>query len=163
MKNSDKKIKRDWKFYLGITSLLASFILPLFGFFVPFLKLPVKVTVPIVAFLTVGGPEITVIVGVLLLGKKVFKYYKNRVFLFLKRIFKNVSKPRYYVGLFIMFFSVVPLYINGYFKGILPKDDTTRYLILVSADFSFVISFFILGEGFWEKFKGLFIWNEGRE
>jgi hypothetical protein len=62
-----------------------------------------------------------------------------------------------------MFFSVVPLYINGYFKGILPKDDTTRYLILVSADFSFVISFFILGEGFWEKFKGLFIWNEGRE
>ena len=115
----------------------------------------------IIAVLSIGGPEIMVILAVICLGKESITAIKNHIkgFFRLKRPPKPVSKWRYYFGLFVMFGSATPLYMSAYFPGALPKDDTLRFLVAVSGDLLFVLSFFILGANFWEKFKRLFVWN----
>ena len=153
------KLKKDWKFYTGIVCLGLSFFLPLLGFVVPFLKLPTTITVGVITFLTIGGPEAMILAGSVLLGKDGFRYYRNKIFLLFKRKSKPkpVSKIRYYTGLTIMILSVIPLYLNAYFSEIMPQQEYSKNAILISADLIFVISFFILGGEFWEKYKKLFI------
>ncbi|NGX52504.1 MAG: hypothetical protein KR126chlam5_00804 [Candidatus Anoxychlamydiales bacterium] len=155
------KLKKDWKFYTGLVCLILSFFLPLLGFVVPFLKLPTTITVGVITFLTIGGPEAMILAGSVLLGKDGFRYYRNKMFLFFKRKSKPkpVSEIRYYTGLTIMVLSVIPLYLNAYFSEIMPQKEYTKNAILISADLIFVISFFILGGEFWEKYKRLFIWD----
>jgi len=53
--------------------------------------------------------------------------------------------------------SPIPLYLNGYSPDLLPKEG--RHYILMAGDLAFVLSFFILGGGFWEKIKALFRWE----
>lgn len=112
-------------------------------------------------FLTIGGPELLVIFAVALLGKEVYNYYKEKAFRWFKskRKPKPVSKVRYYIGLAIMIGSALPLYLDAYAPMIMPSDQSARYYVLVAADFVFVLSFFVLGGKFWEKFKKLFIWE----
>jgi len=102
-----------------------------------------------------------IILAVLLLGKKAVLHFKKKLWGFfkLKKLPKPVSKPRYYIGLFLFFFSLTPLYIAAYAPHVLPGDETARFLITTSGDFVFVLSFFILGANFWEKFKRLFVWE----
>lgn len=155
------KLQKDWKYYLGMVCLVLSIILPAFGIFIPFLELPGALTAAIMGVLTIGGPEIMILLAVLLLGKKTLNYYKERFFkaLFKRRTYKPVSKLRYYIGLVIFLGSIIPLYLNAYGPQLLPENETIRHLIFMGGDLSFVLSFFILGGDFWEKFKSLFVWN----
>jgi hypothetical protein len=157
------KLKKDWKFYVGIIFLLLSLILPLFSFIVALFELPPKIYIPIIGVLTIGGPEVMVIIGAAFLGKNVYNYYREKFFAIFKRKPKPISKTRYYIGLTIMLFSITPLYINGYLPDIMPSKIYVKNLILLSADLLFVISFFILGGDFWEKFKKLFIWEDTKK
>ena len=149
---------KDWKYYTGMTCMVLSLLLPLLGFVIPFIGLPVGVSAVLVGLLTVGGPEIMVILAVVFLGKQTFNYYKQKFFALFKRTgpIKPVSSTRYYIGLVILFGSPTILYLNAYAPHLLPANDTYRYYLLIGADLAFVLSFFILGGNFWEKFKGLF-------
>lgn len=164
MKKSEPEkitIKTDWKYYSGLTCLSLSFILPLFGFLIPILKLPTKITVALITFLTIGGPEAMILSGSVLLGKAGFRYYRSKIFTFfkIKKKPKPVSQIRYYSGITIMILSVIPLYLNAYWSQTMPKDIWTKNAVLITADLIFVISFFVLGGEFWEKYKRLFIWD----
>ena len=155
-------LKKDWKYYLGMTFLVLSFVVPLAGFIFPFLGLPTALAATLVGVFTVGVPEVMIILAVLCLGKETFNYYKKKLF----KIFrpnkppKPVSKFRYYFGLVIFLASPIPLYINGYSPDLLPAGG--RHYILMGGDLAFVISFFILGESFWEKIKALFRWEPNK-
>ncbi|MCB1074785.1 MAG: transporter suffix domain-containing protein [Simkania sp.] len=155
-------IKRNWKFYLGVTFIVLSFVLPLFGFLVPFLGLPVGVAAVLTGFLVLGGPEVMIVLAVLFLGRPVFNLIKEKVFRIFKR--KGPPKPvsmfRYYLGLIIFFGSVTPYYINVYAPHWFPENETHRLYWFIGGDLSFVCSFFVLGGAFWEKFKRLFIWKD---
>ena len=155
------KIHKDWKYYVGLTCLILSVGLPLFGFTVPFLGLHPAFTAILIGFLTIGGPEVMILLAVLFLGKETLSYYKQKIYkcLFKRRKYKPVSRFRYYFGLIIFFASPTPLYLNAYGEHLLPADEHLRHFILMGADLAFVLSFFILGGNFWEKFKSLFIWN----
>lgn len=152
--------EKDWKYYLGLSLLFLSLILPLFGFFIPFFDLPVAVKTVLIGALSLGGPEILITLAVILLGKEKILYFKGKIAKFFKRKkpLKPVSRFRYYFGLLLFFGSLVPIYLNAYSPTTLPEDETTRLLILISGDLTFVISFFILGANFWEKFKRLFLY-----
>ena len=155
------KIHKDWRYYVGMTCLVLSLGLPLFGFAVPFLDLHAAFAAILIGFLTIGGPEVMILLAVLFLGKETLSYYKQKIYtcLFKRRKYKPVSKFRYYFGLVIFFASPTPLYLNAYGEHLLPADETFRHFILMGSDLAFVLSFFILGGNFWEKFKSLFIWN----
>ncbi|MCP5504300.1 MAG: transporter suffix domain-containing protein [Chlamydiales bacterium] len=149
--------KKDWKYYLGMTFLVLSFLIPAIGFVFPFLGLPTTLAATLVGIFTVGIPEVMIILAVLCLGKETFNYYKQKIFKKRKGQSKPVSKFRYYFGLVIFLASPIPLYMNGYSPDLLPNEG--RHYILMAGDFAFVLSFFILGGGFWEKIKALFRWD----
>lgn len=157
-----KKAQKDWKFYIGISCLVMSCILPLLGLIVPFLHLSLAVSSIIIGILTIGGPEILILLAVAFLGKETLTFIKQKVFAFFKRkkTIKPVSKFRYYFGLSILLASGIPLYLDAYFPHWLPDDKKIHYFVLVFSDLVFVSSFFILGDNFWEKFKNLFIYND---
>lgn len=154
-------MKKDWRYYFGLVFLIFSIILPLFSIAIPFLPIDIALKATFIAILSVGGPELMIVLAVLCLGKKYITYFKEKIYGFfrLKKIPKPVSKTRYYFGLFCFIFSVVPLYIAAYFPEILPHDELEKHLITATGDLVFVLSFFILGANFWEKFKRLFVWD----
>ncbi len=155
------KIHKGWKYYIGMTCLIFSLGLPAFGFAIPFMGLQPTLAAILVGFLTIGGPEVMIFLAVLFLGKETLSYYKQKLYkcFFKRRKYEPVSKFRYYFGLVIFFASPTPLYFNAYGAQFLPADEHLRHFILMGADLAFVLSFFILGGNFWEKFKSLFIWN----
>ena len=71
-----------------------------------------------------------------------------------------VSRGRYYAGLAICLLSFIPLYVAGYTSSWMPTTHG-RIAILAVADLAFILSFFVMGGEFWEKFRRLFVW-EGR-
>jgi len=152
--------KKDGRFYAGLTALILACVMPLLALAVPFLDLSTGVAATVVGVLVAGAPEVLVLVAAALLGKETLHYFIDRA----KRAvssavtLKPVSKPRYYVGLAIAVGSVLPLYLYGYFPETMPSGNARIY-ILVASDLSFIISVFILGGEFWEKFRGLFIWE----
>ncbi len=154
-------VKKNWKYYVGLLFLVLSFLLPLLGFLVARLNLPLAVSSTIIGLLIIGGPELMILLAALFLGKETLLYIKHQFFKLFKknRKPKPVSKARYYVGLSLMLASIIPLYLAGYFPHALPKDEELRLSILFSMDLLFVCSFFIAGEEFWEKFKNVFLYN----
>lgn len=158
-----KKHKKNWKYYTGITLIYFSLLLPLLGLLLPLLNLSPTLTAILVGSLTVGGPEICIILATLFLGKKHILYFKSKIRGFFRKkrkMPKPVSKKRYYFGLTILLASGIPLYLNAYFPEVFPEDEQKRLLIFIFTDLAFVLSFFILGANFWEKFKRLFIWEK---
>src|SRR5215831_6296387 len=156
------RLKKDWRFYTGTAALGLSFVMPLCALFVPLLGLPTGLSAVIVGLLVAGGPEVMGLIAVALLGKETFQYFIYKV----KSTFRDavmvrpVSQTRYYFGLALHLGSWLPLYLYGYWPALLPVG-TTRIYILAAADFSFIVSMFIMGGEFWEKVRRIFVW-EGR-
>jgi len=155
-------IEKNWKYYLGMTCFILSFVFPLIGFLIPFLGLPLALMAFLTGFLMFGGPEIMIVLAVVFLGKPVLNQIKEKFFKLFKRKkpYKPVSRFRYYLGIVIFFGSFTPFYLNGYAPHLLPDHEVWRLYIFIGSDLVFILSFFILGGNFWEKFKKLFIWDE---
>lgn len=153
---------KKWKSYLGSICLCLSFLFPALGFVIPFLGFPISWTSILVGVFTCGVPEIMIALAVIFLGKETLLNYRRKFFTLFKRLkpWKPVSKFRYYFGLVIFIASPIPLYLHAYGSDWLPSSDMMCYMIFAGGDLAFVLSFFILGPNFWEKFKNLFIWNE---
>ena len=66
--------KKDWKYYLGITFLVLSFLIPAIGFIFPFLGLPTALAAILIGVFTVGIPEVMIILAVFCLGKETFNF-----------------------------------------------------------------------------------------
>jgi hypothetical protein len=151
---------KDWRFYLGMTALTLSIIMPVFALLVPFLGLSVAHSALVAGLLIGGGPEVLALIAVALLGKATFHYFLHRVKKFFRRelLEKSASKGRYYAGLVINIASWLPLYLYGYLPAIMP-GGSMRIYILASADLIFVASMFVMGAEFWEKVRKIFVWE----
>jgi len=101
------------------------------------------------------------LIGVGLAGKEAADAVKTRI----KRLFRRrtpsqpVSKLRYQIGLWGFFGSIVLSWIWLYLGVFNPEWVTFSWrLILIGLDGITVLSFFILGDSFYDKFKSLFVW-----
>ncbi|ABK19099.1 hypothetical protein [Syntrophobacter fumaroxidans] len=157
------ELRKNWRFYAGMTCFVLAWILPAFSPLVIWLQLPKAVTAFVIGALLVGGPEVFMILAVLFWGRETLNHYMAKIRSLMKiRIpSRPVSRLRYYLGLTMMIGSVLPLYLYGYFPGAMPTQDTVKIKILAGADVLFIVSFFVAGSEFWEKFKRLFVY-EGR-
>jgi hypothetical protein len=61
-------LKRDWRFYAGMTALVLAVILPLGALIVPMLGLPLAQSALLVGVLVAGGPEVLCIAAIALLA-----------------------------------------------------------------------------------------------
>jgi len=153
-------LRKDWRFYTGMTALVLSFVFPLLGLLIPLLGLPTAVTAVLMTVFVVGGPEVLTIAAVALLGKETLHYFLGKLKQTLWRVVfvQPVSRTRYYVGLTIFMVSIIPLYLAGYVPWILPEGEGRLY-ILVAGDLSFLGSMFLMGGEFWEKVRKIFVWE----
>lgn len=156
--NDSVELKKDWKFYLGITLLAISILTPILVLVIPFLGLPAGLAALIAGACLVGVPEICALIAIALLGKETWNYLVSKLKEKLPALPTRVSKSRYYLGLTLNIGSLIPLYIAGYFPDILPPQPGRLY-VMIAGDLVFVASFFILGGQFWEKFKSLFVYE----
>jgi hypothetical protein len=153
-------LKRDWRFYTGMTALVLAVILPLGSVAVPLLGLSMTQSALLVGVMVAGGPEVLCILAIALLGKETFQYLAHRAKLAFRRavVDKPASKARYYVGLAIILLSWLPAYIYAYAPAALPGGNARIY-ILAATDLAFVASVFLMGGEFWEKVRRIFIYE----
>lgn len=152
----------NWRLIAGVSLLILSCLLPLCALVVPLLGLSVAESALVGGMLVAGAPEILILIAIALLGRQNFDRIVGaaKKFFFTTFFSTPVSRTRYYVGLAISILSFVPLYVAGYASSWMPPGDA-RIFVLASADLAFVLSVFIMGGEFWEKFRRLFVW-EGR-
>ena len=86
----------DLRYRVGMLSLTLSLISPLFALVVPSFGLHTATTAALIGFFLIGGPEIFLVVGVALAGKRALETIKTRLSAVFKRRFppKAVSRRR---------------------------------------------------------------------
>ena len=154
-------MKNRLRFYLGLSCFALSWILPLFGFLVARLDLPLALKATSIGLLTVGGPEILAILAVVCLGKENLIIIKNKILALLKLIKPAgpVSRGRYRLGLVMFLLPLIPTYIMAYLPRWLPDSSPQRLYVNLAADFLFLTSLFVLGGDFWDKLRALFVYD----
>lgn len=144
------------RYYGGWFFLSLSVALPLCGLAVPMLGLSKSVTAVLTGALVVGAPEIATVIAIALWGKETFNYFIGRGKGMLKKLLPpaTVSPARYRLGLVLFIGSGLPCWLLAYFPHWV--DASSRTPILVTADFAFIASFYVLGGDFWGKVRALF-------
>jgi len=158
------KIEKNWKYYLGLTLFVYSFVPYAVSGLILFFNIPVSEIIGITSVF-LASAELAFFISVVLLGKTFVQILKAKV----KKMFlphkkehpaKPVSKRRHYIGITLLLLSALPYFIAelvlifGY-----PKTDAEHwilFLVMLSGDAMFIISLFILGGDFWERLKNLF-------
>ncbi|WP_044212033.1 hypothetical protein [Flammeovirga sp. OC4] len=150
---------------IGIVFIILGFISPLIGLGVPFLNLSSTLTSSLIALLMVGGPEVFLVIGTALAGKKGITIVQNRIkkLMGLPEGRYPATKSQYNLALVIMFIWLisltVPLYIPGFIER-LHLDQLMWYYYLI-IDVLFIVGFvFLGGHQFTTKFVNLITWEE---
>ncbi len=150
-----------WRFRIGVGFFVLGWICPLFIPLVAASGLSTEWKAIISGLLAVGGPELMTLVSIAFLGKAGFNYLKARLFALFKRAAPpdQVSRIRYRFGTLIWVLLIIYGYFIGYAPEAIPGYEKHRIAMNLFADGLFVISFFILGGDFWDKFRALFIYE----
>lgn len=158
---SDGAPPPGWRFRIGIGFFAIGWICPLFIPLVTTSSLSGEWKTTISGLLLVGGPELFSFVSIAILGKDGFNYLKARVFGFFRRAAPaaRVSRTRYRTGLIMWAFLALYGVFIFYAPDLIPGYDENRLVMNLVADFLFVVSFFVLGGDFWDKFRALFIYE----
>jgi len=111
--------------------------------------------------LLVGAPEIFSLLSIAILGKDGFNYLKERIFALLRRAAPSatVSRARYRTGLAIWGLLFVYGSFVWYAPHLVPGYAEHRIAMNLAADALFILTLFVLGGDFWEKFRALFIYE----
>lgn len=109
----------------------------------------------------VFGPEIMMFPAIALMGKENF----NRIISWTKGILKtlqptgSVSSTRYRIGLVLLIVPTVFSWITSYIPSWLPGEKADHLWINLGLDLTIVVSLFVLGGDFWDKLRGLFLYD----
>jgi hypothetical protein len=147
------------RFIIGGALFVGGFLSPLLIPLVTSSDLPGNWKAILSTGLVAGLPEVGMLLAVAVLGKQGFAQLKE---MFLSR-FRQVTEPsavsltRYRIGL-LMFFTPLLLgwlgpYAEHFFSSL--AGGSLKYAVFF--DLVFAMSFVVLGAGFWEKIRSLFV------
>ena len=155
------EVTSSWRFRLGVALIALGWICPLFIPLVTNSTLSTEWKTVLSGVLLVGGPEILSLLAIAILGKDGFNYLKEKVFALLRRAAPSakVSRTRYRAGLFIWAFLFVYESFVWYAPHLVPGYAEHRIALNLTTDFLFIVSLFVLGGDFWEKFRALFSYD----
>jgi hypothetical protein len=141
-------------FAIGMLSPLA---IPLIGAS----GLPVGWKTGLSGLLLVGIPELFTLVAVGIMGRSGFSWLKGRLFALIKRHGppERVSQNRYRVGLVLFSTPLLFGWACPYLEHFAPALVRHEVALAVAGDLLLVTSLFVLGGGFWDKLRGLFLWR----
>ncbi|HDL64157.1 MAG TPA: hypothetical protein ENH12_02065 [Proteobacteria bacterium] len=160
----NQKIKKDWKYYLGMTLFIYCWIPYIVSGAVLFFNVPLGKLIGIMAAF-IASSEISFAISVVLLGKPFIKMLKAK---FKEKFLRHkspgpekpISKTRHYIGIILLILSFIPCFVVeiSLFFGY-PKTDeghVVMYLSVIAGYTIFIVSLFILGGDFWDRLKRLF-------
>jgi hypothetical protein len=155
------KLTASWRYRTGVTLIAIGWICPLFIPLVTKSTLPTEWKTALSGFLLVVGPEVLSLLAIAILGKDGFNYLKEKVFAVLRRAAPSakVSRARYRAGLAIWALLFVYGSFVWYAPQLIPGYSENPIALNLTADFLFIVSLFVLGGEFWEKFRALFTYD----
>ncbi len=108
-----------------------------------------------------GVPPLFTFSAIAILGKDGFNYLKGKLFAFLKKqvLPGPVSKGRYYTGLGLFILPLLLAWLTPYLSPVIPFLDEHEIAIAIFGDVTLIVSLLVLGGEFWEKMRGLFIYQ----
>lgn len=127
--------------------------------------------VPLLAWAGVPSTRIAAITGVIfitnkvilllviaIMGKSGFQQLKSRIFgVFSLSPVSEVGRARYNIGLVMFCLPLVTASLEPYVDALAPGLRPNLWQLQVLGDVIFIASFFVLGGGFWDKIRALFI------
>ncbi|MCD4784342.1 MAG: hypothetical protein K8T10_11025 [Candidatus Eremiobacteraeota bacterium] len=161
------KTKKNWKYYLGVTLFVYCWIPYIVSGLLLLYRVPLGKLLGIMAIF-IASSEISFAISIALLGKTVVKALEAKIkgVFFRKKVAqpaKPVGKTRYYIGITLLFLSFLPCFLVEIllFFGY-PKTDeghTYMFIGMLIGYTVFVVSLFVVGGDFWDRFKKLFQWQ----
>lgn len=155
-------------FTLGHVVFVVSLVFPLLDL----------MSIPVAGLTLIIGELIT-LSSVIVLGKKGFNTIKKKcLFFFKKRYDVPVEKVRHYTGVVLLFLNIITTYviaIYAWFAFTRPTPDNPIPMIwgldfeaqgimvlslFLLGEMSFLLALYLLGGGWWERFKQLIIWEK---
>ncbi|GAF79317.1 unnamed protein product [marine sediment metagenome] len=155
---SDEQTQAGWRVKLGFAIFATSIGWPIF---IPILlALGVsKTTTAAISGVMVVAAELMLIAGAAIAGKEGFAFIRATVFGFLRSHGppREVGRLRYTIGL-VMFATPLAFgWASPYFGDHLPVFDGGEFIYAISFDVLLLASLFVLGGGFWDKLRSLFV------
>jgi hypothetical protein len=155
-------MKKDWKYYLGMSLFLYSFLPLSIVAILPFLGMTLaQAGAFAVVFLASG--EVAFLCAAALLGKEFVTALKKRIKAWFKRPHepKPIGRNRHRLGIALLAASFMPYYVMLiYLLFFSHKESEINFLAwtLVAGEAAFMASLFMLGGDFWDRLKQLFVW-----
>ena len=155
-------MKKDWKYYLGISLFFYSFLPMSIVAILPFLGLTLaQAGAFAVVFLASG--EVAFLCAAALLGKEFLTALKTRIKACFKRPHepRPISRNRHRCGIALLASSFLPHYVMLiYLLFFSHSESEINFLAwtLVAGEAAFMTGLFMLGGDFWERLRQLFVW-----
>jgi hypothetical protein len=156
-------MRKDWKYYLGLSLFFYSFLPLGIVFVLPFLGMTLAQAGAFsVVFLASG--EMAFWCAAALLGKTFLTAFKTRIKAWFKRPHapEPISRNRHRFGISLVVASFLPYYVMLiYLLFFSHKESELNFLAwtLVAGEAAFMGGLFILGGDFWDRLKNLFLWS----
>ena len=108
--------------------------------------------------LALGIPEIFMLIGVAILGKSGYSYFKEKIVRFVRQFAPpdSVSDRRYRIGLVMFCLPLLFGWMGPYLAYLITSLTELPLWSYILGDLVFIMSFFVLGGNFWDKLNGLF-------
>jgi hypothetical protein len=121
--------------------------------------LPVAWKTILSALLLLGIPELFMLITVAILGKDGYQFLKQKALGFLKKHGppEQVSPLRYRIGLVMFSIPFILAWLLPYAESHFHFLDDIQIYLNIGGDVLLFLSLFVLGGGFWEKIRALFI------
>jgi hypothetical protein len=147
------------RFIIGGALFVGGFLSPLLIPFVATSDLPGNWKAILSTGLVAGLPEVGMLLAVAVLGKQGFAQLKEMFFSRFRKITEPsaVSSTRYRIGLFMFFIPLFFGWLSPYVERFLGPLVSGSMIPVIIPDLIFASSFIVLGAGFWEKIRSLFV------
>ena len=105
------------------------------------------------------GAEVLLVAAAAIAGKEGFQYVRSRVLGTLKAYGppREVSRARYVVGLVMFTVPILFGWASPYVEHYIPGFHSKFLIYAIGLDLLFLLSLFVLGGGFWDKLRSLFV------
>ena len=155
-------MKKDWKYYLGLSLIVYSVLPIIIVAIMPFMGMSLAQSGAFAVVFLASG-EIAFLCAAALLGKEFVGALKKKIMALFKRTHKPrpVSRNWHRFGITLLAVSTLPYYaVMIYLLFFSHKEAEINFLAwtLVAGETAFIAGLFILGGQFWERLKHLFQW-----
>ena len=147
------------RFVVGGALFVGGFLSPLLLPLVTRSDLPGNWKAILSTGLVAGLPEVGMLLAVAVLGKQGFAQLKEMFFSKFRKITEPsaVSITRYRIGLLMFFIPLLFGWMEPYVAHFFIPLANGSLAPVIFFDLLFALSFFVLGAGFWEKIRSLFV------